>query len=74
VGDVIAKSNALEAALVDLQTCPLQQQQLHRIMGVLQSIVSELELASYSNLAWWVAQLDRRTEAILLARLEELVK
>ena len=37
-------------------------------------IVSELELSSYSNLAWWVSALEKRTEDILLSRLEELIR
>ena len=74
VSDVLAKSKAAEAALVSLQTCPMDKQQLHRILGTLQGIVSELELASYSNLEWWAAELDQRAQAILLTRLEELVK
>lgn len=57
-----------------LKTCALEKKELHRIMAALQQIVSELELGSFSNLDCFAADLDQRTEAILLTRLEELVE
>jgi dynein heavy chain 1 len=74
VADMLAKMKAVEAALVNLQKCALEKEALHRIVDALQGIVSEMELSSYSNLAWWVKQLDKRIDVILLARLEELVR
>jgi hypothetical protein len=56
-----------------LETCALDKQELQRIMGAMQHVLSELELASLSNLEWFAADLDSRAEAVLLRRLEQLV-
>jgi len=74
VTDLIATNNAIETLLASLESCPLEQPELHRIMAALQQIVSQLELATLSNLSWFAAQLDARTEVILLRRLEEMVQ
>ena len=44
-----------------------------KILGRIQKVVDELNLASYSNLDMWVSNLDKTVESILGQRLQEAV-
>lgn len=46
---------------------------LTKILGRIQKVVDELNLASYSNLDLWVSNLDKTVESILGQRLQEAV-
>ena len=43
-------------------------------MKKIQGAIDRLNLEGYSNLEWWVAELDKRIEKILLGRLENVIE
>jgi hypothetical protein len=44
-----------------------------QILGRIQKVIDELNLASYSNLDSWVGSLDKQVESMLIERLEDAV-
>jgi hypothetical protein len=73
VDEALTKSSAVDAALNHVATCALEQETLTAALGMLQNLVTELELTSFSNLGAWVRALDAKVEGILLARLQQLL-
>ena len=69
----VAKSAAVEAALERLLSCPLEKSIISGNISAIQSLVAELELASFSNLATWVRKIDARVEKVLAFRLQQLL-
>jgi dynein heavy chain 1, cytosolic len=70
--DVLLEKNvAIGEQLVQLKSCPLNVTAFSTILEAIQQVVDSLNLASYSNLAHWVTQLDKRVEDLLLQRLEQ---
>ncbi len=73
VEEALTKSAAVDAAIHHVATCALEQDSLTGALGMLQGLVTELELTNFSNLGAWVKALDARVENILLARLQQLL-
>lgn len=71
---VLKKSEKIQQELSQLTTCPLQEKQFATILNNVQQIVDELNLGSYSNLPFWVEQIDSKVEAILSKRLTECLQ
>mmetsp|Transcript_12145 Transcript_12145/g.29873 ORF Transcript_12145/g.29873 Transcript_12145/m.29873 type:complete len:4768 (-) Transcript_12145:256-14559(-) len=74
VDDIIAKNSLIEKCVRRLRVVDPSRDTLGRVVAKIQNIVDGFEKKGYSNLALWVGQLDRRIEAILSARLKELMK
>lgn len=73
VNFALAKSAVAEAGLDGLLSCPLEKSIIDRHLASIQTPVSELELASFSNLSAFVDEIDTRLEGILLIRLQQLL-
>ena len=59
---------------MQLKSCPFQSATLENLLGQIQSVVDEMNLASYSHLDKWVENLEAKLEDILLARVDEAIK
>jgi hypothetical protein len=67
--EAIARSRAVRAALDALATCDYDAAALRDALARIQAVVDELELASFSNLAHWLAEIEARVVDILEQRL-----
>ncbi|KAL5495533.1 DYN1_2 [Sanghuangporus weigelae] len=61
-------------AVEDLSTCPYTHESFAELLGRIQAAIDRLNLESYANLEDWVAELDKRIEEILLARLTATIQ
>eukprot|EP01132_Coremiostelium_polycephalum_P002127 gene2127-2619_t len=74
VDDLIVKYSEITKLLDHIKTCPFKIESFTEIINNVQKIVDELNLASYSNLAIWVTQLDSQVESMLIERLIDAIK
>lgn len=73
--DEVSKKVALaEKIISDLKACSFDRRSLEMCIFSLQTLIDELPSKSLSNVAAWVAQLDKRVEQILRDRLREAIK
>ncbi|EJD04236.1 cytoplasmic dynein heavy chain 1 [Fomitiporia mediterranea MF3/22] len=61
-------------AVEDLSTCPYTREAFASLLSRIQAAIDQLNLEGYANLEHWVAELDKRVEGILLARLAATIK
>lgn len=57
----------------ELQTCPYTTAAFTDLLGKIQASIDKMNLEGYANLENWVADLDKRIESILLARLQHII-
>ncbi|KAF9527881.1 cytoplasmic dynein heavy chain 1 [Crepidotus variabilis] len=60
-------------AVEDLATCSYTTEAFSELLGKIQSAIDRLNLEGYANLDYWVAELDKRIESILLQRLTQII-
>ena len=70
VNDVVTAAVKIEQLSGQLNTCDYNEQAFSEIIEAVQSIIDELSLKQYSNLATWVGEVDKDIEKRLAARLE----
>ncbi|KIK51248.1 hypothetical protein GYMLUDRAFT_982366 [Collybiopsis luxurians FD-317 M1] len=61
-------------SIADLSTCSYTTDAFSSHLKKIQGAIDCLNLDGYSNLDWWVAELDKRIEKILLGRLENVIE
>ncbi|THH07940.1 hypothetical protein EW145_g3047 [Phellinidium pouzarii] len=61
-------------AVEDLSTCSYAYEAFAELLGRVQAAIDRLNLEGYANLEYWVAELDKRIEGILLARLAATIQ
>uniref|UniRef100_A0A0X3P013 Dynein heavy chain, cytoplasmic n=1 Tax=Schistocephalus solidus TaxID=70667 RepID=A0A0X3P013_SCHSO len=70
VEDLLNVTREIDLQLKALETCAYTKENFEEIIGKIQKLVDDLNLHQYSNLAQWVATLDREVEKQLLVRLK----
>eukprot|EP01133_Synstelium_polycarpum_P001082 gene1082-1226_t len=73
VDDLIVKYAEIAKLLDALKTCPFKHDAFVDMLASIQKLVDELNLASYSNLSFWVGQLDGMVERVLTERLKDAI-
>ncbi|TFK68520.1 hypothetical protein BDN72DRAFT_677591 [Pluteus cervinus] len=58
----------------DLATCPYTTEAFSELLSKIQAAIDRLNLEGYANLEYWVAELDKRIESILLQRLTHIIQ
>ena len=66
-------SETVQKALQELQVCPYASQDLLSRLDRIQVIVDKLNLENYANLPFWVSELNRSIERILMERLRKAI-
>lgn len=66
--------NKILGAMSELADCPYTASALRSKLDIIQTAVDQLNLESYSNLPFWVGQLNGRIESTLLERLRNALK
>ncbi|KAF8870591.1 cytoplasmic dynein heavy chain 1 [Gymnopilus junonius] len=61
-------------AVEDLATCSYTTEAFSELLGKIQAAIDRLNLEGYANLDYWVAELDKRIEGILLQRLTHIIQ
>ncbi|KIK50397.1 hypothetical protein GYMLUDRAFT_253036 [Collybiopsis luxurians FD-317 M1] len=61
-------------SIADLSTCSYTTDAFSSHLKKIQGAIDRLNLEGYSNLDWWVAELDKRIKKILLGRLENVIE
>ncbi|KAI5123732.1 hypothetical protein M0805_000325 [Coniferiporia weirii] len=61
-------------AVEDLSTCSYTHEAFAELLSRVQAAIDRLNLEGYANLEHWVADLDKRIEGILLARLTSTIQ
>ncbi|KAH6880862.1 cytoplasmic dynein heavy chain 1 [Coprinopsis sp. MPI-PUGE-AT-0042] len=61
-------------AVEDLATCSFTTEAFSELLNRVQAAIDRLNLEGYANLDHWVAELDKRIEAILLHRLTQIIQ
>jgi len=61
-------------AVEDLTTCSYTSEAFSELLGRIQAAIDRLNLEGYANLDYWVAELDKRIESILLQRLTHIIQ
>ncbi|KAF9042285.1 cytoplasmic dynein heavy chain 1 [Panaeolus papilionaceus] len=61
-------------AVEDLATCSYTTEAFSELLGRIQAAIDKLNLEGYANLDYWVAELDKRIEGILLQRLTHIIQ
>lgn len=74
VDDISKKVLLADRYVAELKTCDYDAGAMTRCLGSLQTIIDELPVKVLSNVPQWVAQLDRKVEAVLVDRLRDAVK
>ena len=71
VADLTEKMAAIDELLNVLTTCPLVRVDMEDALLQLQTLIDDMQMRGFSNLAAWVAQLDGKIETIVAGRLAE---
>ena len=71
---LVAISEGIDTEVAALRTCPYEAAALTAHFEAIQTAVDRLNLENYSNLAAWVAGLNREIEGILLDRLRKAMQ
>ncbi|KAH8825148.1 dynein heavy chain, N-terminal region 1-domain-containing protein [Flagelloscypha sp. PMI_526] len=61
-------------AIQDLSTCSYATEAFSDLLSKIQAAIDRLNLEGYANLEHWVADLDKRIEAILLNRVRQIIQ
>ena len=61
----------VQSAVHELKTCPYDAQAFGARLEVIQTAVDQLNLENYSNLAFWVSEMNQTIESILIERLRK---
>ncbi|KAH9487400.1 Dynein heavy chain, cytoplasmic [Psilocybe cubensis] len=61
-------------AVEDLATCSYTAEAFSELLSKIQGAIDRLNLEGYANLDYWVAELDKRIETILLQRLTHIIQ
>lgn len=63
-------STTVHAALSELETCPYTNEAFRTQLDVLQKAVDQLNLKNFTNLPFWVNNMNKKIQSLLLARLQ----
>ena len=74
VDDFKEKMMQVEHYLCQLRTCSYHRAAMGESMSGLQTLVDEIQIRGFSNVAAWAADLDTRIEFILLERLKSAIR
>jgi dynein heavy chain 1, cytosolic len=74
VQDAIEKTQLIEDYLTQLSTCPIVREVMQEKLNLIQRILDDFNFNDYSNLIFWVEDLEERIRAILIKRLEDYVQ
>ena len=74
VDDLVGKYKSIKVLVDSLKTCEYTHEAFASILGEVQRIVDEMNLASYSNLQSWVLQLENDICTTLAQRLSKRVE
>ena len=66
-------NETVQKALAELETCAYSAGAFQSRLETVQNAVDQLNLENYVNLTYWVTQVNKRIEAILLARLDKAI-
>ena len=66
-------NTAVNSALKDLDSCPYDAEAFRNNIDQIQRAVDQLNLENYSNLQWWVDQMNERIEGVLFNRLQRAI-
>jgi dynein heavy chain 1 len=64
----------VQTTLRELETCPYVFREFEQKLLSVQKAVDQLSLENYSNLQWWVDQMNSRLDEILMARLRSAIR
>jgi len=64
----------VQIALKALETCPYTAKDIKANIDLIQNAVDQLNLEEFSNLNFWVDQMNERLEACLASRLKQAIK
>eukprot|EP01129_Flabellula_baltica_P006002 TRINITY_DN2210_c0_g1_i2.p1 TRINITY_DN2210_c0_g1~~TRINITY_DN2210_c0_g1_i2.p1 ORF type:complete len:4545 (+),score=1094.61 TRINITY_DN2210_c0_g1_i2:1851-13637(+) len=71
---LINEYNKIESVMSKLRSCNFEMSVLSANIETIQNVVDKLELADYSNLDYWIKNLNERIGEILLERLKKAVE
>ncbi|ORX61965.1 dynein heavy chain [Hesseltinella vesiculosa] len=74
VESLIGYYDELNKGIEEMKACPYQAERFEETLGRVQKLIDRLNLENYSNLEQWVANLDKRIEAVLVTRLQQAIK
>ncbi|TGZ77375.1 dynein heavy chain [Ascodesmis nigricans] len=72
-GTLQAIHETIKKAMKDLQTCHYDSETFRAKLLLIQKAIDQLNLENYSNLSYWVEELNDNLSTILLSRLHEAV-
>ena len=61
----------VQSAVHELKTCPYDAQAFGARLEIIQTAVDQLNLENYSNLAFWVSEMNQTIESVLIERLRK---
>lgn len=74
LNDTIDKTTNINTVLVELKQCPYDAKIFCDKINSIQLVVDAMNLASYSNLEYWVKNLENRIDSILKKRLTTAIQ
>ncbi|QDS73112.1 Dynein heavy chain, cytoplasmic [Venturia effusa] len=72
--NLVAIYTTVQNTLKELETCAYRLDAFQSNIKTIQDAVDQLSLQRYSNLQWWVDDMNSRIEIILLTRLQQAVR
>ncbi|CAG8621164.1 6805_t:CDS:10, partial [Dentiscutata erythropus] len=73
VDSLITNYEDILRLIEDLKRCAYQAKKFNSNLEKIQKLINRLNAESYSNLDAWVAQLDKRIDAVLIQRLQHAI-
>ena len=64
-------NETIQGAIKDLRVCPYDSSAFNTRLEIIQTAVDQLNLENYANLSFWVQEMNRVIESILIARLRK---
>ncbi|KAK4697502.1 dynein cytoplasmic 1 heavy chain, partial [Lecanoromycetidae sp. Uapishka_2] len=66
--------DVIQNAMNDLQSCPYESLAFRARLEIIQTAVDQLNLENYTNLAYWVKNVNSTIEAVLIERLRKAMR
>ena len=66
-----AINHTIQKAFSDLESCTYNVSTFRALFEIIQTAVDQLNLENYSNLAFWVGEMNQKLEGILIQRLQK---
>lgn len=72
-GTLSSINSTVQKALTELETCPYESRSFQLRLETIQMAVDKLNLENYTNLAYWVREMNERIKVTLLGRLRRAI-